>query len=136
MIGVLTKYNINGVDYGSYILGNDISTVKEIARSRGLNEEIESQIMEVHPIPDYMQLSDSDFINRLPEILHTVTFLSFIAVKANTISAEELLNDEGLIHELAHLLANIDGCHKKSLICIRDLLKHLQEKAIGCYEPV
>lgn len=136
MLGVITKYNINSVSYGSYILGNEIAQIKNIAKKRGLNESIESCIMEIVPMPDYKDLSDNEFIELLPEILHTTTFLSFIAVKAQTVNAFELLADDGLLHELTHLLGNIEGCYKKSLTCVRDLLRNLQEKAIGCYEPV
>lgn len=136
MLGVLTTYAIKETPYSSYIIGNDIRKIKKIAKERGLSEIIESKIMQIVPMPNYLNLSDSEFIKHLPEILHTTTFLSFIAVKANKVKASDLLGDDGLLHELTHLLANLSGCSKKSLTCVRDSLKNLQEMAIGCYEPV
>jgi len=134
--GVITTYQINGATYSSYILGDNMCRIREIARQRGLNEVIESKIMDIKPIPDYQNLSDKEFLKMLPEIIHTVSFLSFIAMKSKTISVEDVLSDEGVLHELTHLNANLNGCHKKSLTCVRDLLRNLQRRAVGCYEPV
>lgn len=45
-------------------------------------------------------LSDADFLNRLPEALHLAIFICYI----KEYTAEYLLSDDGLIHELAHLM--------------------------------
>ena len=103
---------------------------------RGLNEIIESGIMDIEQMPDYTLLTDDDFIKRLPEILHTASFLSYVALKSKSASVDEIVGDEGVIHELTHLLADTSGCHKKSLNCIRDLIKQLQKSALGFYHPV
>jgi hypothetical protein len=133
-IGVLTSYFINGNKYASYVLGKSMDEVMAVIEMRGLGEIIESGLMEIeNTLPDYSQLSDSDFIARLPEIMHSMSFLSFVAASSKTVSAKELLGDEGLLHELTHLNANLQGCYKKSLTCIRDLIKTLQRKAIGYY---
>lgn len=136
MKGVLTSYLVNGTLYGSYILGDEITRIKKVVCQRGLNETIESQIGDVQPIEDYSLLNDEEFKKRLPEILHTTCFLSLVALKAKTVNIEDILGDEGIIHEITHYLADIDGCHKKSLSCIRDFIFALQKKAIGLYEPV
>jgi hypothetical protein len=135
-VGVLTSYCVNGTTYASYIVGSNMAEVEAAAAARNLNEQIHSSLTNVKTIPDYSLLSDAEFESRLPEILHTACFLSFVALKAGTITIEEALGDEGVLHEVSHLLADIDGCHKKSLTCIRDLVKNLQIKAIGFYQPV
>lgn len=134
--GVLTSYHVNGTKYCSYILGNNMTRINVLMNARGLNEMIESSIMEVEKLPDYTELNDEDLKKRLPEILHTACFISVVALKSKSLTIEEVLGDEGIIHELTHKIADIEGCNKKSLSCIRDLLKNLQKNAIGFYEPV
>lgn len=134
--GVLTSYLLNGDKYTSYILGNDVGNINQAIVIRGLNEKVESTIMDMEILPDYSLLCEQEFMQRLPEIMHTCCFLGFVAVKSNTITIEDILGDNGVVHELSHAIADLEGCNKKSLTCIRDLVKRLQEKAIGFYEPV
>ena len=134
--GVLTTYKLGETAYTSYILGKNLQEIQGIANKRGLGEVIESQIMPVEVMPTYHNLTDEEILKRLPEIIHTISFLSFIALKARTISIDEVLGDEGVLHELTHLNADLSGCHKKSLTCIRDLIARLQDSAIGAYQPV
>jgi hypothetical protein len=114
--GVITTYVINGTAYSSYILGNRITRIKKMVNQRGLNESVESQVMDIKPMPDYQNLSDNEFMEMLPEIIHTATFLSFIALKANTITVEDVLGDEGVLHELTHLNANLPDVIKNPLL--------------------
>jgi hypothetical protein len=136
-LGVLTTYQLNNTNFGSYILGTDPEKIRCVARARGLNEVIESTIMEVETMPDYSQLEDDEFQKRLPEIIHSCSFLSFIALKAGTISIDEVVGDDGVLHELSHLLAGLPTiCKKKSFTCARGLVKLLQDRAIGSHQPV
>lgn len=110
--------------------------IRSAQKKRGMGESIDSIVGEIDTLPDYSRLNNKEFRNRLPEILHTACFLSLFALNAGTASIEDILGDEGVIHELAHAIANIDGCNKKSLNCLRDLVKNLQQQAIGFYDPV
>lgn len=47
-------------------------------------------------------LNEEDFFNNIPKILHTVCFISYL----KNIPSYILLCDEGLIHELIHVLDN------------------------------
>lgn len=136
MKGVLTSYTINGKVYASYILGEDIEKIKMAAKSRNLGESIDSVVTEIAPMPKFSILNDRDLLKNIGTVLHTTTFLTFIALKSGVISLEDTVGDEGVLHELTHLVANVDGCHKKSLICIRDLIASLEDSVIGIYEPV
>ena len=132
--GVLTSYLINGNKYGSYILGQNFSDILKLINTRGLNETIESSMMEIdNTMPDYARLSDREFLQRLPEILHTVSFLSLVALNSKRLTPFDILGDEGIIHELTHLNIDINDCNKKSLTFVRDLISTLQKNAIGFY---
>jgi hypothetical protein len=135
--GVITSYRINNSQYASYILGENINAIKKIAAKRNLNETIDSTIMEItSPLPDYTLLSDEDILNQKEELLHTICFLSFVSLKSKKIKIEEVLGDEGVIHEISHLLSGSFSEQKKSLTNVRDLIKKLHQTAIGLYEPV
>jgi hypothetical protein len=131
--GVLTKYYVNGNPYVSYIIGHKLSEINKLANQRGLGETIESRIMKIDTMPRFSTFPDVLFKHKLPHILHSSIFLAYMAVKANIIDTEELLSDEGVLHELAHLLLNLDGCHENSLTCVRELVLLLEEKTIGLY---
>jgi len=101
--GVLTSYKVGKNLFSSYVVGNNDSEIYEKIVSRGLDEKIESSLIEVETIPDYSTLSDLEFIMDLPQIIHTTCFMSLIALKANKISIDEVLGDEGILHELIHI---------------------------------
>ena len=134
--GVLTSYSLDNILYSSYVLGECMEQISHAVQMRSLGETIESTITEIETLTDYSSLSDDELRNRLPEVLHSVCYISFIALKSKTISLEEVLGDNGVLHELTHILANVEGCNKWSLGCARDLLRKVQSKATGLYEPV
>lgn len=122
--GVLTTYKINGHPYSSYVLGESMDEVHTKIEMRGLDESIISVIQEIETIPKITDLSNTD------EVLHVCFFLSFIALKAKTMSVEEIIGDEGIIHQLVHiktasikldqavlntLLVDIDRLHKSAI---------------------
>ena len=49
---------------------------------------------------EFIQLTDDEFINRLPEILHFACFVCYI----KELGPECCLSDEGILHQLIHLL--------------------------------
>ena len=48
---------------------------------------------------EYVSLSDEEFMNRLPEIIHSACFISYVKGFGRGV-----LSDVGIVHELAHLL--------------------------------
>lgn len=132
--GVYTTYYINGNSYASYILGDDISKIRQAIKRRNIGESVESQIQEIECIVDFTKLLLVDFNTHLPEITHLACYLSFIALKANTITIEEVLGDEGIVHQLSHLMSQ--EINEFSVRKIMADLQKLQKSAIGSYEPV
>lgn len=53
----------------------------------------------------FRALSDSEFLQNLPEILHLSCMISFI----KGLSPMETLSDKGIIHQLTHLLCKTEG---------------------------
>lgn len=134
--GVLTTYYIDNIPYGSYVLGDCLEKISTAIKERGLGETMESGLMELTPLTDYSILEDDELIKNLPEVLHAICYISFIALQSNKISIAQVLGDHGVIHELTHILANVEGWNKKSLGSTRDLIKTVQSNAVGLYEPV
>lgn len=133
--GVLTSYKVNGNLYGSYILGDNITAIRTAIKKRGLGEKMDSVIMDIEPtFPDYGKMSLKEIKNKIPEIIHSTCFLSQIAINSNNIKVADVIGDEGILHLLSHSINSSNK--KKSLTCIRDLIRDLRTKAIGCYEPV
>lgn len=136
-LGVITSYKINDSLYSSYVLGSNMQAIRQAVKKRNLNETIDSTITTIdNPLPNYAILSDEDLICRKEEILHSLCFISFVALKSRSAKIEEILGDEGVIHELSHLFSNSLFERKKSLNNVRDLIKKLQKLAVGLYEPV
>jgi hypothetical protein len=52
----------------------------------------------------YNGLSDEDFIKQLPDIIHFTCFVSWV----KELEPVQILADNGLIHELTHLLSGVD----------------------------
>jgi hypothetical protein len=50
---------------------------------------------------EFCRLSDMEFIRRLPEVIHLAVFICFV----KEIPSYVCLADNGIIHELVHLLA-------------------------------
>lgn len=63
---------------------------------------------------EYCSLSDDDFIEKLPEILHFSCFVSHLKELHNNMT----LSDNGIIHELVHLL-HLKDKHYHNLAGIR-----------------
>lgn len=137
LLGVISSYHINDNAYSSYVLGEDMEAIEQAVKKRNLKESIDSSIMEINnPLPDYTLLSDDEILNKKEELLHSACFLSFVALKSNKIGIDEVLGDEGIIHELSHLVSNTCLDQKKTLTNVRVLISKLQKSAVGFYEPV
>lgn len=130
--GVLSSYKTrNGEYYSSYITGGSIKEINRKVSLRGLNEKIESSIQSIDTIPDFKELTNSEFILNLPEIIHTYCFISYLALKQNCVSVDDVLGDEGVIHDLSHLLTKTIDITDKEVNKIRKRLAKLHRKVAG-----
>lgn len=131
--GILTTYSISGGQYASYILCSTVDEAVLLIEQRNLGETIASVIQEVDVMPDYQNLNHFEFLNNLPEILHTTSFLGYVALRSQRAHIDDILGDEGVLHELTHLMTKTIPIDEDSLCQIRTKLHQLQSKTIGLY---
>ncbi|WP_060873109.1 hypothetical protein [Myroides odoratus] len=131
--GVLTEYKINENKYSSYIIGNDYEDIKIKLYKRNLNEIITSNLMELdNIIKDYSKLDDNTLMLEYSSFLHTICFLSYLCYRSNSIDVENLLNDEGILHEVIHIKDR--NCFtNKELEKSRSLFVKLKRNVIGAF---
>jgi hypothetical protein len=134
--GVLTTYLIGKNKYASYVLGHKMNDIKQAIELRNLHETIESELQPVDLLPDFSSMNKQQFEENIPQILHTCCYLSFVAMKAHTVSIDDILGDEGIIHEMSHYLVNKKTKKNNSLNKLRKLFISLKKKSIGFYDPV
>jgi hypothetical protein len=74
---------------------------------------------------------------RLVECNHATIWLCMVAVRAGVIDNWELLHDQGLLHNIAHLLDARDpfNYYPDHIKRIRDQLEHLQKATPGFNRP-
>ena len=131
--GFLTVYTASSGQYASYVLCNSLFEADKIIKERNLGEEIISEFQEIKVIPDYKNLDNCQFIEMLPEILHTTSFISYIALRSKRVTVDEILGDDGILHELTHLIAKTIPIEEDSLCEIRSKLSVLQQCAVGLF---
>ncbi len=102
-MGVLTSYMVGDKIFSAYVTGSEFSEIRNKIAIRGLNENIESSIMEIDLIPDYQNSSLEEFLVDLPNVIHSACFMASIALRSNTLTIDEVLGDEGILHELIHI---------------------------------
>ena len=84
--------------------------------SEGTKFSLSYQALREHYL-NFCDMSDSDFLNNLPDALHLACVICFLKETPTYVC----LTDKGIIHELVHLLKE-DGT-TTSLQEIRDLFK-------------
>jgi hypothetical protein len=85
-----TEYGSEGVKYTSSFFASSTKEAKELIRTRGLKESITGS----------NEIDKSNFSN----LLHTVCFHSYIALKSGKASVDMILGDRGVLHEAIHIL--------------------------------
>lgn len=134
----LTSYKQGSGKYGSHIYAKSYKQAEQIAMDRNIGEKVvgvssgavdgyNRKVPEDISNPDFKDLSDFEFLHALPQILHSACFLSFIAVSSNQSTLQSLIGDEGVIHELIHLL-NGSNVNMRSIAKARKLFRELQSK--------
>lgn len=99
----LTEYRLGNESYSFYVNAHTIEEAQSIINDRNIGEKICGE-MENPPIPQTL--------NSL-QLLHYVCFASFVALKANKLTIEEVFGDRGVLHEVIHI---IDGTYDEKTI--------------------
>lgn len=131
MKGVHTRYKINGRSFGSYILADSMNEAILYRSQRNLKEVIDSQLMNnIDPV-ELEKLPDNEFIDKLPDVIHSTTFISFVALSSGSVSVESILGDYGILHELIHLQADVKAVDNPSIKELKAKIVELKEKTAG-----
>lgn len=134
----ITEYNQGTRKFGSHVWAASEKIATDIITKRNIGEKIigvgvlltdgymrKINIEEANPT--FKDLTDFDFVKKLPHIIHSACFLCFITNKDNSV-----LSDTGIIHELIHLLTSEHTTTRDIRIVRKQFLK-LQREAIGFY---
>jgi hypothetical protein len=103
----VTNYELNGSiidgEIHTQLFAGTIGEAQQIANQRNLGERVNvlASLIGFDGVPDLP--SDHYAAGRIAEALHAACWLGFIACKAGVTTGEELLDDNGVIHNLAHL---------------------------------
>lgn len=101
----VTRYRLpNGAAVPTTVYARDLRHLREVIDQRGLGEGM----AEPHPyfLPMRAPKMPSELleVGQLRAANHALTWVAMIAVKAGKAEAWELLNDRGVLHEMAHIL--------------------------------
>lgn len=97
-------------NYSAYVHANSLRHARDICRRRGIGERIVSPYARLRsrPYEPLSALLNSRKAKPL-QIVHAAIYLGWLAMRAGKIEANDLLHDEGLIHEIVHDLAPRSG---------------------------
>jgi hypothetical protein len=128
--GVYTTYTSGGRVYESYILAGTIAEADELARIRNIGEKVISEPQGLDILPDYRQLSDEEFMERIMEIMEQVKFLGYIGFASGSISLDELIGEGSAMDAFIDAMR---AGEPQNIAVLRNKLRDLQEKAPGVF---
>lgn len=136
-----TVYGQKSGTYGSYVIASNDEEALEKIKIRNIGESSDCLLskspLEAHSkdLINAVKLYDQRYYKHC---LHAIVFISFILTSANRMPAPLLLQDEGIIHELVHIITN---CVTEPSTRIRNLIVEVQQAydeithhEIGTYE--
>ena len=129
----LTSYAMGGHTYGEYIEAEDAADARTIALVRGLGEKIELESGKIG-LPNLLARHIRK--KNWPAALHAASQLCHIGMAAGALTARECLGDTGLVHEIVHLLCDIDEedepkVRKARERHVRDLAREFEYRVPG-----
>lgn len=136
-----TSYRVNNNTYGSYIYAKSLSDAEMLAEKRNIGETVYGvagivkdgygrTVPEDLINPDFRDLNDYEFLHNLPAVIHSACFMGFIAASSGVFTVAELLGDEGVVHELVHLM-NGSRLSTRNIRRARGKFMELQNKVTG-----
>lgn len=139
-----TSYLVNSNKYGSHIYARSLKEAERLALIRNIGEKVIGAVFDTREgygrkIPEELQnpyfrdLTDYDFVKKLPDIIHTACFLSYIASHSSP-NFSNALSDEGIVHELVHLMV-CEDTDTRMVRRIRGRFCQLQDQVVG-YLPI
>lgn len=98
------KYNDT---FSSYVIATSKEDALAKIKIRNIGESLEDAMpvnVAAYDVIDAVAFFDS---NKYKSCLHAVTFMAFVLSKAGKIKAEDVLADQGIVHEILHVLCNV-----------------------------
>jgi len=98
-----TIYNIISNDatcliYSSAVFAETEEEALAICDKRNLGEFLHPHPFICPPVSELLKKEPEN----LPKILHAACFVSFLAFKSGILKTDDILNDQGILHEIAH----------------------------------
>lgn len=129
----LTSYSVGDKLYSGYVLAENEQEAQELLAVRNLGETLDGVFQSPNVLERFSTLCDAEYMRSLPKALHQACWVGWIAIKAGFITHDELLGDQGILHEMIHLL---DGTVDISQVeTSRALLARLESLEIGLFIP-
>lgn len=124
------KYNDT---FSSYVIADSKEEALTKIKIRNIGESLEDAMpinVTAYDVIDAVAFFDS---SKYKNCLHAVTFMAFVLSKAGKIKAEDVLADQGIVHEILHVLSNVyTGQHaylteviRKDLIAFQKLFDEI-----------
>lgn len=98
-----TEYGIGPGTYCGQIEARTWTHAEQLALARGLNERVIGELVEDDPDPKLCLLKYIEEKN-WTGALHEAVFLGFVGLSSGALTPREVLGDEGLVHEITHIL--------------------------------
>ncbi len=118
------------------MVAKSLREARSLVKKRNIGEVIVSARMELpDALDDYRYIDNDRFLELLPELLHTTCWLSYLSMKCNNSSTDDILSDRGVLHEMIHLIDSVKRGERVTLTVnyVRKLFHKLQDRTIGVY---
>lgn len=96
-----------GDTFSSYVLASSKEEALEKIKIRNIGESLEDALpvnVKAYDIIDAVSFFDS---KKYKTCLHAVMFMSYVLSKAGKIKAEDTIADQGIVHEILHVLSDV-----------------------------
>jgi hypothetical protein len=103
----LYKSEKYGDTFSSYVIASSKKDALSKIKLRNIGETLEdAQPINIHAydVIDAVAFFDS---SKYKSCLHAVTFMAFVLSKAGKINAQDVLADQGIVHEILHVHSNV-----------------------------
>lgn len=126
-----TAYNYEGDIYGSYLFARDMDHAYELTVMRNIGEDQWTLNPSSGPSKPEMKKPSELFqiqpFQKRDNLYHQIMFLSWIGIKSGRMNLDEVLSDQGVLHELHHWYT-LNQCDRVSDERMIEILKEFEEK--------
>lgn len=125
------------VTYSSYVIAKNKDEALEKIKKRNIGETLQSHPLSLDgkKLINVVELFDKE---QYKSCLHAAVFITFVLTSANIINASKLLSDVGVVHELVHIVTNVEPGLlikdiRNKLIELQQLFDEITHEVVGNY---